>query len=187
MDAKDDERRGEAYAWSDMKVVVGSTNPVKVEAVRVVVGGVWQDAVVEGVEIASGVGEQPMSEEETRRGAINRARGARQLGDMGVGIEGGVCLIGGKLFECAWAAVVDERHKVGLGGGLYFELPESIAKRIRQGEELGPIMQELMRYDIKRSEGAVGVLTGGRLTRQTACEQILESALVRFISPEWYD
>jgi inosine/xanthosine triphosphatase len=142
--------------------------------------------MVVGVEVASGVLSQPMSEEETRQGALNRAKASLTIADFGVGIEGGVQEVGDKLFECAWVAVVSAKGEVGLGGGLYFELPEKIANRIRAGEELGPIMQELMQYDVKRNDGAIGVLTKGMLTRQGAYEQIVKSAIVRFVSREWF-
>lgn len=170
-----------------MKVVIGSTNPIKIEAVRVVFSLMMKNPRIEGREVVSGVASQPMSQAETIQGAKNRAAAAVLYGDYGVGLEGGVCDVGGTLFECAWAVVVTKSGEMGMGGGLYFELPGKIAARIRAGEELGQIMQELMRYDVKRSEGAIGVLTKGALTRQRAYEQIMKSAMVRFVSPEWYD
>lgn len=169
-----------------MKIIVGSTNPVKINAVRVVFEEAWSGCQVSGVEVESGVASQPMSEDETRRGAMNRAKLCVVNADYGVGIEGGVQEIDGKLFECAWVAVINKSGEVGMGGGLYFELPEKIARRIQKGEELGPIMQELMQYDVKRSDGAIGVLTKGMLTRQAAYEQIVKSAIVRFVSKEWF-
>lgn len=169
-----------------MRVNVGSTNPVKIMAVSCVFKSLWPDAEVIGVEVSSGVSHQPMSEEETRRGAVNRAREALGNADYGVGLEGGVQEVGNELFECAWVSVVSKSGEVGLAGGLYFELPEKIANRIRRGEELGPIMEEIMKYDVKRNDGAIGVLTKGMLSRQTAYEQVVKSALVRFVSPEWF-
>ena len=55
-----------------MKIAVGSTNPVKLTAVRIAAQGQWPDAVVEGFAVASGVAEQPRSDAETRQGAENR-------------------------------------------------------------------------------------------------------------------
>ncbi|MBU1922584.1 DUF84 family protein [Patescibacteria group bacterium] len=188
-----------------IRVVVGSENPVKIRAVRAVFGEYFPKCLVVGREVGSGVAEQPRSEGETRRGAENRAQAAVAApqaahaggqASFGVGLEGGVCEIGGKLFECAWAAIVKRRDhnpseadvaEVGWGGGLYFELPPQIAGRIRAGEELGPIMAELMQYDVKRSDGAIGVLSKGRLTRQAAYEQIVKMAILKFVSPEWWE
>lgn len=169
-----------------MKIAVGSTNPVKVRAVRQVFEEYFADVQIEGVEVETGIAEQPRSEEETRRGAMNRARAALGDADYGVGLEGGVCEVDDQLFECAWVAVVDKKRVVGIGGGLYFEIPPKVAKRIRAGEELGPLMAELMKYDVKRNEGAIGVLSKGGLTRQQAYEQLVKQALLKFVSPQWW-
>lgn len=170
-----------------MKIMVGSTNPVKIEAVREAFGKYWPKCEVGGVGVESGVAGQPMSEEETMKGALNRARGALSIGgEYGVGLEGGVTDVGGELFECAWVAVVDKKGRMGLGGGLYFELPPKVAKEIREGGELGPIMERVMKYDVKRTNGAIGVLTKDRLDRKSAYVQLVLSALIKFVSPEWY-
>ncbi len=172
-----------------MRIVVGSTNPVKIYAVREVFAEYFPGSEVVGVAVATGVSEQPISEAETIAGAKNRALAALNsdpASEYGVGLEGGVTEVDGNLFECAWVGVVRRDGTTGLGGGLYFAIPPKVAQRIRGGEELGPIMEELMRYDVKRNEGAIGVLTKGKLTRQGAYEQIVKSALVRFVSPEWF-
>jgi len=170
-----------------MRVLVGSTNPVKIEAVREAFIKYYPECEVVGVEVESGVAGQPMSEEETIRGAKNRARVALELGgDYGVGLEGGVTEIDGKMFECAWVVVRSRDGVDGLGGGLYFELPPKVAEEIRAGGELGPIMAKVMKYDVKRTNGAIGVLTKDRLDRKSAYVQIVLSALVKFVSEEWY-
>lgn len=170
-----------------MRVLVGSTNPVKIEAVREAFIKYYPECEVVGVEVESGVAGQPMSEEETIRGAKNRARVALEVGgDYGVGLEGGVTEIDGKMFECAWVVVRSRVGVDGLGGGLYFELPPKVAEEIRNGGELGPIMAKVMKYDVKRTNGAIGVLTKDRLDRKSAYVQIVLSALVKFVSEEWY-
>ncbi len=196
-----------------IKVVVGSKNPVKVGAVEEAFRKYWPDCEVVGVDVASGVAAQPMSERETMNGARQRAYAALKSdaqAEYGVGLEGGVTefdptnpnwtgLRGGKgkLFECAWVCVVKNspipnsqilksETNEGLGGGLYFELPEKIAVRIKKGEELGPIMEELMKFDVKRTKGAIGVFTKGELDRKGAYVQIVLQALIKFVSPEWF-
>lgn len=170
-----------------MKIVVGSNNPVKIKAVEEAFRLYYPDCEVVGVEVNSGVAGQPRSEGETITGAKNRAQTAIQHGtDYGVGLEGGVTEIEGKMFECAWVAIVDKKGKAGLGGGLYFELPPKVAELIKAGGELGPIMEQVMQYDVKRTNGAIGVLTKDRTDRKSAYMQIVLSALVKFVSEEWY-
>ena len=171
-----------------MKVIVGSKNPVKVGAVDQSFKKYWPECEVVGVEVSSGVGAQPMSELETMSGAKNRAKQCREEAEYGVGIEGGVCQVGQKMFECAWVAIVDKNGKEGLAGGLYFELPEKIAEKIKGGGELGPLMDQFSgQTNVKQGSGAIGIFTKGQLDRKQAYVQIVLSALIKFVSPEWYD
>ncbi|PSQ19959.1 inosine/xanthosine triphosphatase [Halobacteriales archaeon QS_8_69_26] len=152
-----------------MHVAVGSGNPVKVAATRRVL-----DAErVEAVPVESGVPEQPVGTEQTARGARNRAGRALAADvdpELGVGIEGGVAELDGAdgLFLTMWAAVSDgNRTEVGAGPSL--RLPAPIADRVRDGEELGPVMDDrLGREGVARDQGAAGVLTGGAIDRETA-------------------
>ena len=60
-----------------MKVVVGSKNPVKVNATRIALQQVLaagDDFEVVGVDAPSLVADQPMTEAETRLGAVNRVK-----------------------------------------------------------------------------------------------------------------
>lgn len=170
-----------------MKIIVGSKNPVKVGAVKEAFWLYYPECEIEGIKVDSGIAEQPLSEEETVQGATNRALAAVKHGDFGVGLEGGVTRIGGVMFECAWCVVVDKEGRKGIGGGLYFELPKKVADKIKAGGELGPIMNELTGEDnVKEKSGAIGIFTKGRLDRKTAYVQLVTSALIKFVSPEWF-
>lgn len=169
-------------------ISVGSTNPVKVEAASTAFKQYYPDCEIFSQQVSSGIAEQPMSEEETVQGATNRALAALEYGDFGVGLEGGVTMIDGVMFECAWCVVVDKIGKKGMGGGLYFELPKKVADKIMAGGELGPIMNELTGEDnVKEKSGAIGIFTRGKLDRKTAYVQLVTSALIKFVSPEWFD
>ena len=168
-------------------VVVGSTNPVKVGAARAVLARVSPLVVVRGVAVASGVSDQPWGDDETIRGA--RARAAAALAhdaqaEIGVGIEGGVVdASDGALRTCAWAAIVDRAGREGIGGSLSIALPADVARLVREGMELGHAMDAVTgERDVKRGLGAVGILTGGLVTRQGAYETLVAYALSPFLS-----
>jgi inosine/xanthosine triphosphatase len=172
-----------------MRVVVGSTNPVKVDATERIVGELF-DATVEGTSVDSGVSEQPTGTKETVTGARTRARRALESdpdADFGVGIEGGVAQFDATegLFLVMWAAVTDdERMEVGDGPAL--RLPDSIADRIQSGEELGPVLDDVLdTSDINEREGAAGVLTGHAIDRQSALEHAVAGAFGPFVT-EYY-
>jgi len=168
-------------------VAVGSKNPVKLAAAKAVLGRITREVRVEGVEVASTVRDQPFGDDETIRGALARARGARQAvgGELGIGIEGGVVDAAGTMRTCAWAAVVDAAGREGVGGSLAMPLPPSVAQLVRNGLELGHAMDQLTgERGTKHRQGAVGILTAGLVDRQAAYEVILTYALARFLTPE---
>ncbi|MCL4831942.1 MAG: inosine/xanthosine triphosphatase [Caldilineaceae bacterium] len=173
-----------------MKIAIGSTNPTKVEAACRAAAKVWPQGEVVAVAVPSGVAEQPMSDDETIRGAVNRARKALAAVDgvqIGMGVEGGVQDTPHGMFVGGWAAVVDRDGCLGIGAGGRVLLPESIARRIRAGEELGPVMDDFSgRRNVKHGEGAIGIFTNGLIERTAALEIALTYALARFITPENY-
>ncbi|HEY9227555.1 MAG TPA: inosine/xanthosine triphosphatase [Gemmatimonadaceae bacterium] len=172
-------------------IAVGSTNPVKIGAVRSVISPLAPNATVRGVVVASTVADQPFGDDETIRGALARASAARTAAgaDLGVGIEGGVVEEpGGTMRTCAWAAIVDAAGRSGVGGSLAMPLPQTVATMIREGLELGHAMDRLIgEHDTKRGKGAVGILTAGLVDRQRAYEILVSYALARFISADLYD
>jgi inosine/xanthosine triphosphatase len=171
-------------------IVVGSTNPVKIGAVRAVLGPLAPAATIDGVAVESTVPDQPVGDEETIRGAIARARAALAAtgADLGVGIEGGIVNEGdGGMRTCAWAAIVDAHGTSGVGGSLAMALPARVAEMIRSGAELGHAMDALVGgHDTKRGAGAVGILTAGLVDRQRAYEVLVTYALARFVTPDLY-
>ena len=171
-------------------VAVGSTNPVKIAAVRAVISRIAPSATVEGIAVASGVPDQPRGDEETIRGARTRAAAARErLGaELGVGIEGGIVEESdGGMRTCAWAVVVSGDGRVGTGGSLAIPLPPPVADAVREGAELGHAMDSVTGlHDTKRGQGAVGILTAGLIDRQRAYESLITYALAPFLAPEFW-
>ncbi len=78
-----------------MKILVGSKNNVKVDAVREMIADYphLKDAEILGVETVSGVSNQPKSLEETVKGAINRAKSVFTDCDYSFGIESGLMAV----------------------------------------------------------------------------------------------
>lgn len=171
------------------RVAVGSANPVKVAAVRAVLGRLSRTAAIESLEVASGVPDQPWGDEQTIRGATARARAAREAcdADLGVGIEGGVVDVAGEVRTCAWAAVAARDGVVHVGGSLAMPLPPTVAALVRGGMELGHAMDAVTgSHDVKRGAGAVGILTAGLVDRRAAYEVIVTYALSPWIAPAWW-
>ncbi|TDE87483.1 inosine/xanthosine triphosphatase [Deinococcus sp. S9] len=163
-------------------VRVGSLNPAKVQPVRDVFCAWWPEASVEGVAVVSGVPDQPLGEEQTRAGALNRAWAA--LGEVaegwGVGLEGGVTFRGPDGWLFGVVAVAHARGaqvRVEVARTAELRLPPRVAVRVRAGEELGQVMDEVLGVtDLKRGVGSVGALTGGLVTRADVWRQAVALA-----------
>lgn len=165
---------------------VGSTNPVKIGAAHAVLTRLSPAVTVRGVAAESGVPDQPWGDEETIRGARARAIAALALdarAELAVGIEGGVVEAAGGLRTCAWSVIVDRAGREGIGGSLSMALPHAVAELVRGGMELGHAMDAVTgERDVKRGLGAVGILTGGLVTRQGAYETLVAYALSPFLA-----
>ncbi|MDB5046406.1 MAG: inositol monophosphatase [Deinococcus sp.] len=180
-------------------VVVGSQNPAKVRPVQEVFGRLHPSATVVGRDVPSGVPDQPLGEEQTRRGAVNRAGAAAQLAEAqlaeaqqsgeawGVGLEGGV-----RIDEsgCGWlfgTVAVAHAGQLETVRTAEIRLPPPVLARVQSGEELGSVMDDLLgTVDVKRGVGSVGILTGGLADRADVWRMGLALALAPFLNPELY-
>ena len=172
-------------------IAVGSTNPVKLAAVQAVLSRAFTGPLTfNSLTVPSHVPDQPWGDEQTRRGAFNRARNAlTETGaKFGVGLEGGVVETSVGLMTCAWCVMVNGQGQVGYGGGVHMLLPPVIADVLRQHGELGPAMDALVNEpDTKRGLGAVGILTNGLSNRQAAYEQLVAMAAAPFVTGYYND
>jgi inosine/xanthosine triphosphatase len=172
-----------------VEIAVGSRNPAKLEAVQSAVLRVWPDAAVRGVSVSSGVSVMPMSDGECLVGARQRALAARAAGDadLGIGLEGGVSDEPAGLMLVGWVVVVDGAGKEGVAATARLPLPSLIASRVRQGEELGPVMDDLLNETKSNHRGgAVGALTSGLVLRADAFAMAVAYALAPFVTADFY-
>lgn len=174
-----------------MKVAIGSTNPVKISAVKSAFKKVWpkEKFTFISVAVSSGVSKQPMSDLESIKGAKNRARRSLKnaKADFGVGLEGGVGKIGKYWFDCGWIFVVHKNGMEGIGSSIRMHTPERMMKMINKGKELGDVDDILFKTkNSKQKAGHFGHMTKNKITRTKGYEHAVISALVRFINPDLF-
>lgn len=175
--------------FAPARIAVGSRNPVKVRAVATVAARVFPGAEIVPLAAPSGVAEQPRSDEESIRGAEGRARHALHAtgADLAVGLEGGVAETAHGLLLTGWVVAIARDGRIGLGGGGGALLPDAVAAKVRGGGEVGPVMDDLLgESDLKKSRGAVGVLTAGLVNRDEAFERMVVYAFTPFLAPDLY-
>ena len=172
-----------------LKILVGSQNPVKINATKQAFSACFPEKTLQckGIDAPSGVRDQPMNEEETRIGALNRVRFCQQQqADYYVAIEGGV-----QNFDYGPAAfayvVIGDQQRMTTGRGANLPLPKSVFESLEQGEELGSVMDSLFNTDnIKQKGGAIGLLTHHLATRESNYHHALLLALAPVINSHLY-
>ena len=180
------DRRGRRL--KPLQVIVGSSNPVKVQAVRAVLGLLSFPARVRGVRVKTEVSDQPF-DAEALQGAMNRAKAALQDADFGVGIEAGLVWSSqmSDYFDVQFCAVVDRSGRVTVGHGPGFTYPPRIVEKVKAGATVGKAMARLTGIRaIGSKQGAIGYLTEGRLDRERLTESAVLMAMVPRIRRDLY-
>lgn len=189
-------------------VVVGSLNPIKILAAETVFRSLFHDVahgrqvLVRGVAAKSGVREQPLDLDEIIIGACQRARDALVLAgiesfergtpnrsaDLAIGLESGVFTqatgCSAQLFDVCACAILTSGSEGELFVGLSsaWTVPKNVSEMIFRDHI--DMDEALFRANltedrkIGRADGAVGLLSEGRLTRQAYTQQAIEAALI---------
>jgi inosine/xanthosine triphosphatase len=173
-----------------LKILVGSLNPVKVNASRSAFATLFPGAIIEchGMDAPSQVAEQPMTDVETRQGAINRMRFCQQTqaADYYLALEGGVDNFDYGPATFAYVAI-GHGERVAIGRGAELPLPPQVYRALMAGEELGHVMDRLFdTVNIKQQGGAIGLLTHGHATRQSNYTHAILLAMAPLLNAELY-
>ena len=173
-----------------IRIVVASKNPVKMEAVKDGLTALINDEIeLIGVSVESGVSDQPMSDAETLKGAVNRARRAQSQYpgcDYYIGLEGGVEQTASGLMAFAWM-VVSNGERTGKARTASFFLPPEVAKLVHEGMELGDADDMVFaKSNSKQQNGAVGLLTNDVVTRKSLYQPAVQMAFIPFLNPDLY-
>lgn len=172
-------------------IIVASENPVKIDAVRRGFARMFpdQEFTIQGIGVNSGVSNQPMTDQASRKGAITRAKNARDAipnANYWVGLEGGCETQEADLVAFAWIVVLS-KHKQGSARTAQFRLPWKVHRLVQGGLELGEADDRVFgRTNSKQKSGAVGLLTSDVVTRTTLYEQAVILALIPFKNPGLY-
>ncbi|HET8964838.1 MAG TPA: inosine/xanthosine triphosphatase [Candidatus Acidoferrum sp.] len=186
-------------------IAVGSTRKPKLAAVREALdqltGVFFTDTQFEvlGIEVESGVTHTPLTRAELMQGARQRAEAVQAVAsverneswDYFVGLEGGLDSViengRRRVFLESWAYVSDgERGHFGGSGAV--ELPNSLAEEVlSRGTELSVAIDQFAQQSgIRDAQGAWGVLSANKITRQEAFRIAVIAAFAPFYNQELY-
>lgn len=173
------------------RVIIASLNPIKIQAVKFGFGQMFpnREFDFQGTGFDSPVSAQPIGDEETLRGAAERAQLAQNLhpeADFWVGVEGGVAGNAQAMEAFAWVVVISKQRS-GSARSAAFYLPPEIARLVANGMELGHADDLVFgRNNSKQANGAVGILTNDVIDRKALYAPAVILALIPFIHPELY-
>ncbi len=143
-----------------------------------------------GYKVPSGVSDMPLSLQELREGAKNRAQAIIALGieaDYYVGMEGGVFPdpIGPETWM-AGVIYIESVHKVGhYGYTTHIRVPDKIRDRLYDGSnaDLETIMHELAGIEsVGEKNGSFGAWSDDMITRTDAFASATQAALAPFFN-----
>lgn len=168
-------------------VIVGSKNPVKLDCTNEAFSQAFAtEFLVNGVNAASQVSEQPIGDAETLLGAINRVKNAKMAfpeADYWIGIEGGIANDEFGMNAFAWIYIEDKSGLSGKAKTGTFYLPKGIAQLINSGMELGHADDQFFaKENSKQQGGSVGILTHGVVDRKAYYTQAIILALIPFLN-----
>lgn len=169
------------------KIIVGSKNQIKVEAVREILEDYphLAGSIISEEDTSSGVDDQPKSIEETVTGAINRAKNCFKDCDFSIGLESGLIIVpytkGGYMDVCICAIYDGKDIHLGMSSGWEFPDPKIMDSIVKEGLNMSEAVNKAgitNDVNIGSKEGAIGILTKGRVTRKEYTKQALRTALI---------
>ncbi|ELB2257387.1 inosine/xanthosine triphosphatase [Vibrio parahaemolyticus] len=172
---------------ASQKVVIASLNPAKINAVKSAFQSAFPQQAFEfvGISVPSEVADQPMTNKETHRGAVNRVKNAKvemPTADFYVGLEAGI--EGNVTF--AWMVIESDTHR-GESRSASLMLPPEVLAQLADANELGDVMDKVFGTEnIKQKGGAISLLTQNQLTRSSVYHQALILALIPFTNPDHF-
>ena len=175
------------------KVVIGSKNPVKIHAVKEAFQLMLPNEEFDfmGFAAESGVADQPMTDEETKRGAKGRIEDMKSKmpgADYYAAIEGGIDEHGGAAFTYGAVHIENKNGLVGKSTTAEVQIPRKSYELVKSGMELGHANDEVFGSEnSKHSSGMTGLLTHGVLERTEFYKQAIILALVPFKNKELYE
>lgn len=170
-----------------VRVVVGTNNDVKLQAVKNVFEKIFEKLELEKVTVSSDVPAQPY-EKDTITGAMNRAKAAMQQvtdAHFSVGIEAGLFLEENtkNYFDVQYCAIQDRGGRVTLGHGSGFYYPPKVVEGLLKGKTVGEVMAVVTGIqEIGHKQGAIGYLSKDILNRLGLTEQAVLMAMVPRLS-----
>lgn len=177
-----------------MKVLIGTTNPSKIEGARIALSKYFKEIELTGISVDSNVAGQPV-DKDIYIGAKNRVANlityAKENSldiDYFLGIEAGLTNLLGSWQNINIAVIKDKYGYESFGTSAGFPVPEKYIEEIIE-KELGSVFDSIFqKHNLSKGKGGINFLTKGEVSRVDLTEQAFTMALTPFINDDiWKD
>ena len=133
---------------NNMIITVGTNSISKIAYLKESLKELGIKAELMPIEVDSGISDQPLSELETKRGSINRARnalGKYQTADLSMGIEVGYQLDEAGNYEMLCCATIEDKYgRLVSANSHKLLLPDFHQKVLKDGNDLGDYVHQFL-------------------------------------------
>ncbi len=128
-----------------MKIILGSESKDKLKILESALKELHLEVDVEGTKADSKISTQPLDKEETKQGAVNRAKHARELKPDAAfyfGLEGGLHDYDDGYHLVTYSCLITKDGEEFIGEGEELHLPEEVSKKVKDGAWFGDVIRE---------------------------------------------
>lgn len=171
-----------------MKILIGTKNPGKIEGAKQAFEKYFDNVEIEGVQVSSNVGDQPINEE-ILQGAKNRVKNLKEYAinnnieaDFYISSEGGITNLLGEWIDINAVVIEDSKGFQSIGTSQGFPIPNKYLDEIKQ-TELGKVMDKIFNgKELGKGKGGINFLTKDEVSRIDLVKNAFVMALVSHIN-----
>lgn len=173
-----------------MKILIGTTNPGKIEGAKRALNHYFSNFEIEGVSVTSEVSDQPVNEE-IAMGAKNRVKNLKTYArenninpDMFLAIESGINNYFGN-WIITNVAIIEKGGVESIATSPSFPVPKKYVDEII-ATDLSKVMDKIFEEDKNRGKkgGGIQLLTHNQVSRIDLTESAFIMALTKFINED---
>lgn len=171
-----------------LRIAIGTESEQKIGYLKEVLTEIGLDAEFIPNKVPSGVSDQPLTDDETKRGSINRARAALALHadvDIAIGIEVGYHKNEIDLYEIfCYATVIDKKDVIISSKSSSFPIPTFFQEKIKKDLPVGKYVHEYLEKDGDKTFKFIAEMLRGR---KPFIKESVRNALLLYLNRTEFD
>lgn len=171
-----------------MKILMGTTNPGKIQGARQAFEKYFGNVEIDGVKVSSEVSDQPINDE-IFQGVRNRVKNVKEYAekngieaDYYVASEAGIINFSSEWVDINAVVIEDKEGYQSFGTSQGFPVPDRYMKEIQE-TELGAVMDRIFSgKELAKGKGGISILTKDVVSRIELTQNAFVMALIKHIN-----